>query len=208
MGLKRFSKNTASAIDKLFYKLKAVIFGKQDCTKYTERCKYHSACCTRNLKTILEYIDKLFRENRIKYWLDYGTLLGAVREKDLIEYDTDLDIGILNEDKERLLLLKERINRDGFFFSRDHKMDFYRINLSLINTLHMDIFIWLESENGQLFRSEYMSKDKNKGKDFSKELIEDLETAEIDGKYYPVPAHPEEFCRFRFGDDWNRRIKE
>jgi phosphorylcholine metabolism protein LicD len=162
----------------------------------------------KNLKSILEYADNLFKENGIKYWLDYGTLLGAVRERSLIEYDTDIDVGILYEDKGKLISLKHQIEKDSFFMDKDPKLDFYRINFSKINTLHMDIFLWIKRENGELYRSEYMPKDRKKGKDFASSKIQNMELAEIEGRFYPVPENPEKFCEFRFGENWRKRIKE
>lgn len=47
---------------------------------------------------VLLVIDKICRDNNICYFLDGGTELGAVREKDFIPWDDDLDIGVLYED--------------------------------------------------------------------------------------------------------------
>ena len=41
---------------------------------------------------ILDYIDKLCRDNTIHYSLAYGTLIGAVRHQGYIPWDDDLDI--------------------------------------------------------------------------------------------------------------------
>lgn len=194
-------------INRVVYLIRISLFGKKDCTKQTKRCRYHSSCCKRNLKTILEYIDKLFKTQDIKYWLDYGTLLGAVRENDLIEYDTDIDLGILYTDKEKFLGLKDKIESDGYFLKKDHSMDFYRIAFSKNNSLHADIFFWKKNSEGILYREQYMKKDDYKGKDFPYSLILETEIREIDGKMYPVPSNPEAFCEFRFGTGWRQRIK-
>lgn len=46
----------------------------------------------------LNHCDKALRENNISYWLDFGTLLGAIRENDFIQHDNDIDLGILHAD--------------------------------------------------------------------------------------------------------------
>lgn len=42
---------------------------------------------------------KIMSNLNIRYWLDYGTLLGVVRDNDLIPWDSDLDFCILDDNK-------------------------------------------------------------------------------------------------------------
>ena len=51
----------------------------------------------------LLFFDKLCRENGIKYFLDSGTAIGAVREHDFIQWDDDVDVAMLREDYEKFL---------------------------------------------------------------------------------------------------------
>lgn len=43
-------------------------------------------------------VSKVLEEENINYFLDHGTLLGAVRERGFIPWDNDIDIGVVNFD--------------------------------------------------------------------------------------------------------------
>lgn len=47
---------------------------------------------------ILSIVDIILRKHNIDYWLDGGSLLGAVRHGGFIPWDDDLDIAIMNKD--------------------------------------------------------------------------------------------------------------
>ena len=116
------------------------------CDKTTPKCdikyKYEilPACCKNNLKEILKNIDELFTEYKIPYWLDYGTLLGAVRTGDILDYDEDCDIGILKQDVDKVLNLACKFLERGLhptIFGFPYGMN---ISFSGINSLHCDLF--------------------------------------------------------------------
>eukprot|EP00760_Papus_ankaliazontas_P022809 PhM_4_TR19022/c0_g1_i1/m.63492 len=48
-------------------------------------------------------IDKVLQKNHFTYWLDAGALLGSVREKKLIPWDPDVDLGFLASDMDLLI---------------------------------------------------------------------------------------------------------
>ena len=57
------------------------------------------------LKMLLEKTSEAMDSLKITYFIDGGTLLGAVRHKDLIPYDDDIDIGTFYPDFPKLAML-------------------------------------------------------------------------------------------------------
>jgi len=78
------------------------------------------------LKIAAQVLD-VCRRHGLRVWADWGTLLGAVREGDMIPWDDDIDLMMLREDYEALLRLGETEFRRPFFLQSFHsEKGYYR----------------------------------------------------------------------------------
>ena len=55
----------------------------------------------------------ILNSNRIKYWVCNGTALGLIRDKNLIPWDRDIDIGVW-KDETNISELEKIFKREGF----------------------------------------------------------------------------------------------
>ena len=69
---------------------------------------------------ILEMFDSICRESNLSYWIDFGTLLGAIRHKGFIPWDDDIDLGMPRQDYEKLI----ELYANGFPQNPDLKLEF------------------------------------------------------------------------------------
>ena len=69
---------------------------------------------------MLKLFDDFCKENNIRYFLAYGTLLGAIRYKKFIPWDDDVDVLVPREDYNRLInLFKDTERYRLFAFEKD-----------------------------------------------------------------------------------------
>ncbi len=69
---------------------------------------------------ILKVFDAFCKENNIRYYFAYGTLLGAIRYKKFIPWDDDVDVLVPREDYERLISIFEDSEKYRLFsFERE-----------------------------------------------------------------------------------------
>ena len=176
-------------------------------------------CCKRWIRHILKNVAEMLDREGVRWWVDYGTLLGFVRNGGLIPFDKDCDLCILADDRAKLLALKDEWNEMGFHASYAHPKptqrfrtgDRVKVALSQRNRTNTDIFVWERNKpkKGFLDRRNYIGADLYKGREFPIKWLLPLQRGQWDGINVSVPAEPVKLVAWRYGDDWQtpQRLK-
>ncbi len=98
------------------------------------------------LEILLE-IDKICRKHNLKYWLDSGTLLGAVRHKGFIPWDDDLDICMPIEDYDKFLKIAPNELPDFLFLQTKETDPYYKRDFAKVRSNRGRIVEKIEGEN-------------------------------------------------------------
>ena len=98
---------------------------------------------------ILVQLHNICEKNGIKYYLAYGSMLGAVRDNGQIPWDYDIDIWVAFEDSKKLFQALDKELNDSYFYEcrlNDHGCYHNHMRVSprgySSEILHVDVF-WL-----------------------------------------------------------------
>ena len=202
------------------------------CSRETVRCsdareysKELRPCCRGHIRQIVAHVMGAFGAQKLGWWADYGTLLGAVRNPlttwadypwleqggrantplapGIIPHDKDADIGVLYSDWGRAWLAVMALRQKHVYRITAHShRGSMKVRLSAQNNTNLDIFFWHQKPNGLLFRRGYARVDDYKGKHFHREMLFPLGTVEWEGMTLPAPRDPEAFLAMRYGPTW------
>jgi lipopolysaccharide cholinephosphotransferase len=81
---------------------------------------------------ILELINDICEKEQIRYFLAYGTLIGAVREKGFIPWDEDIDIFMLREDYTRFCRVAGQYLGNSYFLQNSETDKYFLIPITRI----------------------------------------------------------------------------
>ncbi|XP_075215688.1 ribitol 5-phosphate transferase FKRP isoform X2 [Lycorma delicatula] len=68
--------------------------------------KWTPPCCLAGLRRVARHVFHQLERSGVRYWLEGGSLLGAMRHGDILPWDYDVDIGIYKEDIPRCTWLQ------------------------------------------------------------------------------------------------------
>jgi len=133
------------------------------CMKLTPRCdqnvrsRFHGyerkgwntpECCASHLVHTLFTVCRLLERDGIPYFIAEGTLLGAVRHRGLIPWDTDCDIVVAEEHLPRLRRLIWPLILRGLWVYEHAGTFTVQYSAGGINSLHTDVYLSRGDERG------------------------------------------------------------
>lgn len=150
-------------------------------------------------KENLQIFCHIIEQTDIKYGLFWGTLLGAIRERNFILHDYDTDIFILHEEKEKFLKLLFQFQKEG--------LELIRVENDLISLMrkneYIDIYIFKSKKKFGIVRLRVF------GNQFeiAPEYLESPKRYMFLGLNVYIPNNPEKLLRKMYGRNWKIPIK-
>lgn len=159
-------------------------------------------CCLRALRETTRHVVSVLEASGIRYWLEGGSLLGAVRLRDIIPWDYDVDLGIYKEDvgKCRWLVAAaagEAVeDAEGFLWEKAAEGEFYRVHYSRSNRLHVDLWPFY-SRRGVMTKDTWLGH--RQDVEFPERFLQPRVPMEFAGLTAMAPNNAREFLEFKFG---------
>lgn len=170
----------------------------------------------------LRYVAGLLERHGINYSITYGTLLGAVRDGDIIAWDHDFDLQVGPGHMFDVLALNDLIAADGFRFQPTRLSgQTLAMNPGQVSTFWNcalgiwfrgskvgDIYIFFPFADGVLRRFDFETNTYwCPHSSFPAWFIEQQSRVRLRGRDYPTFRAPEQFLAGVYGDDWRTPYK-
>ncbi|XP_042234000.1 fukutin-related protein-like [Homarus americanus] len=188
------------------------------CSRKTPRCfptviddtpdylyvgRWTPPCCLEGLRTTARHVFQVLRGCRARWWLEGGSLLGAVRSGDIIPWDYDVDVGIYSQDVDRCPQLKAARwqtleDTDGFVWQRASEGGFFRVHYSTANHLHVDVFPFTP-RGGTMTRGGAWTTGHRQDIDFPEHFLRPLASVNFAGVMASAPNNVRDFLELKFG---------
>lgn len=151
--------------------------------KYNKQNKYEMHC------KLIENISGAYKDNNIPHYIDCGTLLGCIRENDIIEKDTDVDVTIPISYWEKIL-----------------NIDYNKFDLEISDSLYFND--WKHKPNISFITKTPQLRVCFKGVNivtcdvYTCPAFPKLTTKIMNGVSYSIPQNPELYLSLLYGQDW------
>lgn len=170
-----------------------------------ERIQLHKGNYHQRMKKMLLKTIDILNEKKFKYWLDAGTLLGILRDGDLISWDYDADLGIPAESADEIMQLRldflpkyliKRRKIQSPWIPGDVRVIKVKTPWEKIRQInfHVDLFCVYP------VKDKYRWVDSNALKHVDRKYYDTLSTIEWEGRTINIPNHVEEYLSLRYGN--------
>lgn len=173
---------------------------------------------------LLVILDEIFKKHDIDYWLECGSLIGAIREGTYIEWDNDMDVSIHFEDVKLVRKLKKEFLKYGVLLNGFVSLGITRCGASICifsqHTIKKNKKQYLVQYRYPLYHwinriapkfSSLLEKSKIYWYLCSKiKILETIRSPldylgnfayiEFCGTVCPIPEYPEDYLEYMFGD--------
>lgn len=147
---------------------------------------------------ICTLLDKL----SIKYFLQTGILLGAIRDNDFIHWDWDIELSVFSDEViNKMDSLVNEINMEGFEILQEHR-ELSQLKIDFkgklpTETTKYSIMGWYHDRKNKIFWRK-----KFKVPEY---LLSEMRKIKFFGKYHLAPYPPERYLVYQYGN-WKKPI--
>ena len=184
------------------------------CSQNSHRCSMQFVqrgfslppCCRHKLLLLLTFVSRLFTAHNILHWIDYGTLLGAVRHHNqFIPWEYDADVTVWSEHWPAVQSLETKFKEAGHFYFLQTP-GFARIFTSTHNGIYVDIYTAgrVQHENPNAI---YLVSAGNIDP-FDISHLQPMETIVLEGEVFPCPNNVASFIETRYGAGVQKNVKK
>ena len=153
--------------------------------------------CRNNLKEIYDMIET---PNK---FIICGTLLGSVRNNDIIPFDDDVDIGIYVTKEDDIPEIKKQIQESSTKYNYKYKEMFFG-SKCIKDKLGVDIFFYKPDGNGKIVYVSKYARKRWPNEYYYTDDLTNFEKSSISGNSYNVCRNTSSYLKRVYGENWKK----
>jgi len=147
-------------------------------------------------------VSEILEQRRVSHWLEFGSLLGAVREGKSIPWDHDMDIGFFATDRSVVLNCRTAFQGLGLNLIEPGE-GVIRLQPAQGSNSHL---LWIDLYSCKKRGSDLVPLGAP-GTKFKYYHVIELERIIFEGHSFPCPRHREKLLALRYGETWRRPLQ-
>ncbi|XP_014218142.1 fukutin-related protein [Copidosoma floridanum] len=165
---------------------------------YLYQNRFTPPCCLAGLRKVAHHVFDKLEEVGIRYWLESSSLLGAMRNGDILPWDHEVVVGVNRDDIGRSpWLVKARnkavVDNLGYVWEKATEGEFFKVQYSKANRLHVSLLPFY-SKNGTMTKDAWFLKNCN----FPEQFLHPMSSIEFAGRHVPSPNNIRDFLDIKY----------